>query len=114
MPQQTYNWKRFWCPRTRRTSLYYESGYLYSPDAEYGKHFNPDVIPFAEISSIPCLVLLGEAGMGKSTTVEQAYNEIKNTGTKCLWFPLGDYGSEPELCQAIFRGAILQDWLQGD
>ena len=114
MPQQTYNWKRFWCPTTRRTTLYYESGYLYSPDAEYGKHLNPDVIPFAEMASIPCLVLLGEAGMGKSTTVEQAYQEIKNTGAKCLWFPLGDYGSEPELCQAIFRGEILQDWLQGD
>jgi len=113
MPQQTYNWKRFWCPRTGRISLS-DYGYLYSPDAEYGKHLNPDVIPFAEMASIPCLVLLGEAGMGKSTAVEQAYQEIKNTGAKCLWFPLGDYGSEPELCQAIFRGAILQDWLQGD
>ena len=113
MPQQTYNWKRFWCPRTGRISLF-DYGYLYSPDAEYGKQLNPDVIPFAEMDSIPCLVLLGEAGMGKSTTVEQAYKEIKNTGAKCLWFPLGDYGSETELCQAIFRGAILQDWLQGD
>lgn len=113
MPQQTYNWKRFWCPRTGRISLS-DYGYLYSPDAEYGKQLNPDVIPFAEMASIPCLVLLGEAGMGKSTTVEQAYKEIKNTSAKCLWFPLGDYGSEIELCQSIFRGAILQDWLQGD
>jgi predicted NACHT family NTPase len=113
MPQQTYDWKRFWCPRAGTISLS-DFGYPYDPDSKYGRQVNPDVVSFAEIASTPCLVLLGEAGMGKSTAVKEAYEEIKASGARCLWFRLGDYGSDTELCQAIFRNTILQDWLEGD
>lgn len=111
MPKLTYNWKRFWCPRTGSFRLL-DYGFLYVPDPKYESSFG--IVSFEAISSTPCLVLLGEAGMGKSVAVEQAYQEIKISGAKCLWLRLGDYGSEAELCQAIFRNTVLQDWVQGE
>lgn len=111
MTQQIY--KRFWCPREGKFSLS-DFGFLYSPGSQYGRDLYPDVKTLTEISSIPCLVLLGEAGMGKSTAIEQAYQVAKTSGAKCLRFGLGDYSSDPDLCQAIFKDKILQDWLEGD
>jgi predicted NACHT family NTPase len=114
MPQQDYSWKRFWCPRTGNISLA-DFGFLYDPDSEYGKQLNPDVIAFDVIASVPCLVMLGEAGMGKSTTAIQVYEEVKAAGReKCLWVSLGDYNTDAGICHAILDNADFKNWLQGD
>jgi predicted NACHT family NTPase len=113
MSQQTYSWKRFWCPLTGSISLA-DFGYLFDPDSEYGKQVNSDVVPFNAIASMPCLIMLGEAGMGKSTAAKQAYELIKAGGGECLWIGLGDYNSDTDLCNAIFRNSTFQSWLQGN
>ena len=60
---------RFWCPRSGHINLA-DCGYLSDPDTEWGRAHNPDLISFAKISSLPCLVLLGEPGIGKTRTME--------------------------------------------
>jgi len=74
MQKQNYNWQRFWCSTTGNLKLDY-SGFLQDPEAEYGSFLNPDVINFDAISNIPCLILLGEAGIGKTTVIEQEYQK---------------------------------------
>ena len=59
MSSQSYNFKRFWYPRTSKIDLS-DDGYLYDPESKYGYIYSPDVVPFEYIMSIPCLVLLGE------------------------------------------------------
>jgi hypothetical protein len=61
-----YPWKRFWSLRSSRLVLE-PSGFLVDPDGTYGKVLNPEVKHFSEIDATPCLVLLGEPGIGKST-----------------------------------------------
>jgi predicted NACHT family NTPase len=63
MSKPDYPWKRFWCPRSGQINL--TGGYLADPQ------LNPDLVSLEAIAHIPCLVLLGEPGIGKS-------QEIKN------------------------------------
>jgi len=72
MSQQIYNWKRFWSHPTGRISLNDGGGYLDDPDSEQGrsKICNPDVVTLDQIAEIPCLVLLGEPGIGKSQEMQ--------------------------------------------
>lgn len=112
-----YKWKRFWCLTTGNIKLDY-TGFLEDPESEYGRFTNSDVVPFSAISHIPCLVLLGEPGIGKTTAVKEAYEQVRDRVPKsedtCLWFSLGDYESDKDLCNAIFCNETFTSWLHGN
>lgn len=112
-----YKWKRFWCLTTGNIKLDY-GGFLEDPESEYARFTNSDVFPFSAISHIPCLVLLGEPGIGKTTATKQAYEQVRDQVPKlkdtCLWFKLGDYESDKDLCNAIFRNETFASWLHGN
>lgn len=59
-----YGWKRFWCPRDERYTLD-ETGFLADPDEILGAQ-RSNVQPLEHWADAPCLVLLGELGIGKS------------------------------------------------
>lgn len=111
-----YKWKRFWCLTTGNIKLDY-AGFLEDPELKYGRFTNSDVVPFSAISYIPCLVLLGEPGIGKTTAVKEAYEQVRDQVPKsedtCLWFSLGDYDLDKDLCDAIFRNETFTSWLHG-
>ena len=110
-----YNWKRFWCPITGKLKFDY-LGFLADPE-DYGYITNPEVVPFTDISHIPCLVLLGEAGIGKTTAAKQEYEQrleqVRDSDDECLWFELGEYDTDTRLCQKIFENEIVQTWRKG-
>jgi hypothetical protein len=110
-----YNWKRFWCINTGNIRLDY-GGFLEDPESEYGH--NPDVVPFNSISHIPCLVLLGEPGIGKTTAINQAFSELKTeletSEDDCLFFNLGDFDSNQDLLNGIFQSDKFIKWLNGN
>jgi predicted NACHT family NTPase len=116
MIRQGFGWQRFWCPTTGNLTLDY-SGFLYDPESEYGNSYNPDLVKFDVISDIPCLILLGEAGIGKTIATKQEYkrleHQLQHSEDECLWFSLGDYGSDDSLCNAIFRNEQFKAWLNG-
>jgi predicted NACHT family NTPase len=116
MQRQDYNWQRFWCPTTGNLNLDY-SGFLYDPESKYGNAYNPDLVKFDAISDVPCLILLGEAGIGKTIATKQEYEKVEaklqRLQDDCLWFSLGDYGSDDSLCNAIFRDERFKAWLNG-
>jgi hypothetical protein len=100
MSDKRYNWKRFWHPRTGNIDLS-DRGYLYDPDSEYGHIHNPDAVPFESIETVPCLVLLGEPGIGKTLTMDAERNTInarvEQEDGQTLWLDLHSYGSEDRL-----------------
>ncbi|BCV22765.1 NACHT domain-containing protein [Moorella sp. Hama-1] len=116
MLKQIYNWKRFWCPRAGNINLS-DGGYLYDPDSEFGSYYNPDVVSFESIAEFPCLVLLGEPGIGKSETMKSHWKSICNRpGTmerECLWIDLRAYQTDIRLCQAVFENQTFRAWLDG-
>jgi hypothetical protein len=92
-----YQWKRFWCPRTGTFNLA-DGGYLVDPESEHAKWFGSDAAPFSKIVEAPCLALLGEPGIGKSTAIASARDTIAQaltkTGDRLLWIDLREYGDE--------------------
>ena len=117
MPEQTYNWTRFWYLRERSIVLTQERC-LYDPESEWGKVRNSGAVAFGEIAEVPCLVLLGEPGIGKTCTMRAACEvvepEAQQSGNKTLWLDLRSYGTEDRICNDLFESRKFLSWEQGD
>jgi len=85
MAKLHYPWTRYWSPIASDFRLS-DAGYLSDPEGEHGHILNPDAVPFDELRNIPCLVLLGEPGIGKSTAMAQS--------DAMLQFDLGAYQTD--------------------
>jgi len=113
----SYNWKRFWRPREGRLDLS-DGGYLRDPDADEYHICNPEVVPFSSISDVPCLILLGEPGIGKTSAMKAERididKKIEEDGNKTLWLDLNEYKSEDRLIQELFEDKKFDEWKQGN
>jgi predicted NACHT family NTPase len=111
-----YQWKRFWCPREGR---YHLSGEGYLTDPESGGAFSPNnhLVTLDDVLDTPCLVLLGEPGIGKSTAMRDAVQAIRfsprTRGDLLEVFDLRDYGSDERLSREIFGGETFAAWKSG-
>lgn len=115
MSEQDYDWKRFWCPRSGYIDLS-DRGYLVDPESEWGQHYNPALVSLEAIANIPCLVLLGEPGIGKSQEMKnlRKYTEgTTNPTHKILALNLQAYGSEDRLVRNLFESRPFTDWING-
>jgi predicted NACHT family NTPase len=116
MSQYIYNWKRFWCLRTGNVNLT-DGGYLFDPDSEYGKIYNPDVVSFESIAEIPCLILLGEPGIGKTHAMKAEQDDIRckieKKGDQIIFVDLRSFGSEDRLVRSLFESVTFVSWAKG-
>jgi predicted NACHT family NTPase len=114
MTNQIYNWKRFWCPWENSINLS-DGGYLYDPESDIGHIYNPHVIPFESIAMVPCLILLGEPGIGKTYAMraekEAIDIRVEEGGGKTLWMDLRAYGSEDRLIHNLFESTEFVSWV---
>ncbi|MEZ5594738.1 MAG: hypothetical protein R3F53_30315 [Gammaproteobacteria bacterium] len=60
---------RFWSKRGKRWPE--ENGYLYDPESEYAHYYPNCPVSIDKIRNTPVLILLGEAGIGKSIALER-------------------------------------------
>jgi predicted NACHT family NTPase len=72
MSERIYPWRRFWCPRASQINLG-DRGYLCDPESEYGHLLNPELVGLDAIAAVPCLILLGEPGIGKSQEMKNLF-----------------------------------------
>jgi predicted NACHT family NTPase len=116
MSHQIYNWKRFWCLRTGNVNLS-DGGYLFDPDSAYGKSYNADVVSFESIAEIPCLILLGEPGIGKTHAMKAEQDDIRykieKKGDQIIFVDLRSLGSEDRLVRSLFESAAFVSWAKG-
>jgi predicted NACHT family NTPase len=107
-----YNWERFWCPRGGSILLTSE-GFLY----DAGK-YNKDIFTFDSIAHHPCLILLGEPGIGKSNVLRAEWQRLKATvekeGDRTVWLDLRSFGSEDRLVSSLFGSTEFIEWQNGD
>lgn len=106
-----FNWKRFWCRREDSFSLN-DDGYLMDPEGEYTKYYQPHAVPFDKITSHPCLALLGEPGIGKSTSIAECIAKSRSLAPQDLHFHLNlnEFGSEDRLERNLFQSEKVKEW----
>ena len=114
---QNFKWKRFWCSRTGSISLN-DGGFLFDPESEYAHYYNRDVVTFEAIQKQPCLILLGEPGVGKTTAIKSEILRLqieKNEEKKDIYIykDLNEYGDENRLIQEIFDSQTIHNWMDG-
>ncbi|OLT58369.1 NACHT domain-containing protein [Moorena bouillonii] len=120
MSNQIYNWQRFWCSPSDRFYLDYD-GYLSDPEVQsvkgYNYNPNPKLVTFREISGIPCLILLGEPGIGKTQAMkeeeEKVTAELNNTDDQILSLDLRSVLTKDELTQKLFKSEEFTRWQSG-
>lgn len=104
MSKTNYNWKRFWCPRGESFNLDFD-GYLIDPDSETGKYYNYNAVSLNSLSDVPCLVLLGEPGTGKSHELNKFYGEsyelITENGDDAFYINLNSIDSGVEIRRTL-------------
>lgn len=92
-------------------------GYLADPDGKYGSSRNPSLTSIRSLRDTPCLVLLGEPGIGKSTAVRDDFKEleasISPTEACALRYDLTSFGSEDRILRTIFEGELVRAWKGG-
>src|SRR4029077_5167996 len=115
MTLRRYLWKRFWCPRGGSFSLDGQ-GYLADPE-ELPSYLN-GIFTFEEIDAYPCLILLGEPGIGKSKAMDDEKEGLQATlrekGEDLLWIDLKTFGDETELVRRIFESDTFVNWINGE
>lgn len=94
-----------------------DGGFLNDPEGKYAKYAGQDVIPFEEIADRPCLALLGEPGVGKTTVVDElrsALDErLTGSGDQLLYLNLNEYGEESRLIRDLFECEEFTTWRNG-
>jgi hypothetical protein len=113
MVPAVYPWKRFWFPREGQANLA-DDGFLLDPDSEAAKYHPTDVVAFDAISDTPCMILLGEPGIGKSIALKNEFENLKKSiscsGDQALWFDLRDFSSEDRLERKVFECEEIRQW----
>src|SRR6185503_10822236 len=115
MPHTIYNWKRYWVPRDGGFS-FDSDGFLLPPakDTDGFVWWKTDVTGFEELLAKPCLVLLGEPGIGKSFAIQDAESRAraKSQGShaSCLRRDLGGYNSDALLVDDRFGSPEFRRW----
>jgi hypothetical protein len=109
--QLTYPWPRFWLPRDGIIDLS-DAGFLRDPaDWLAGPH---SALSLAALQHWRSLALLGEPGIGKSTTLKEEANRIAALpGAASIYVDLRAFSSESLLYRRVFESEKLTAWKTG-
>ncbi|WP_229536375.1 NACHT domain-containing protein [Pelosinus baikalensis] len=94
----------------------FDNGFLQNPDGKWGTILNPDVKRIEEFGSHPCLILLGEPGLGKSSEVKRNEELISAVGRKdvqSLIINLSSYDSVERFERNVFQSNEFKTWRAG-
>ena len=100
-------WKRFWCPLGAEINCGTSGdGFLTDPEDEMGRIFNPNVKEIDQLLDLPCLVLVGEPGLGKTTALKAIRSDLASqlpSEKNLIW---EDMRSVPDA--ATFRRRVFE------
>jgi hypothetical protein len=105
---------RFWNPHGTELKVL-PDGFLFNPLDDFQRHFNPELAQLVDLRDRACLVLLGEPGAGKSTslTSERDALRLAEPDETTLHFDLAEYPSEDAICRHVFGDPAWQSWRDG-
>jgi len=93
-----------------------ESGYLHDPETEVGQIMNSGLKRLEDLASLHCLVLLGDAGAGKSTELAELAHrtgETSEAGDVCKLLPFSLFDTDANFHLRTFGADWFQRWKAG-
>jgi len=108
-----FDWERFWCRPSDAIALT-DDGYLVAPGADPQLSRNPHARTLASLADMPCLALIGELGLGKSTELRRLMGAPTAGNEALLHVPLGDYREEEQAHREIFDDWRFRAWAAGE
>jgi predicted NACHT family NTPase len=108
--------KRFWCNRGATYHLA-DGGYLLDPDSPSTKYLQRDAFSIQEVFQKPCVALLGEPGIGKSTALSASIADMKagveSTGNWLLNLDLKEFSTDDRLERHLIESPKFKEWATG-
>ncbi len=114
----TFNCQRFWVRQGSSYNLDHE-GYLADPgELEYGPLIRPEVLATEKLWHTQCVVLLGEPGIGKTTTINDAIERGRQiftaNGDCLLHLDLKSLAGDAYHLEAITNADVWKKWMPGN
>ncbi len=110
-----YAWTRFWAPLDATYPL--DRGYLLDPESRPGRLLELPLEPLSSLRDVACLVLLGEAGSGKTREVARECSrlaeESEGSGLDAWYEDLGQFGGGDHLYREVFASDRFRRWEKG-
>ncbi len=111
-----YPWTRYWVPRDKGYTP--DGSYLADPESEYAWADANQAVSLASLRNKPVLVLLGEAGMGKSRALRQEFEALdvappENTHVLILNLNCYGAGNQVQLAADLFENAQFAAYRDG-
>jgi hypothetical protein len=108
------SWPRFVCPSHGTYSLA-DGGFLSDPIGPHAAAFQPATFPLLAAADEPCVVLLGEPGIGKSVALRELHEAAvrQDTAVATDRHDLSGYASDQLLVRRVFDGPAINDWRRG-
>jgi hypothetical protein len=108
---------RYWLPDGDPLE-FNDRGFMPDPSRKWSAAWVPNVRSYAQIDDKACLVLIGEPGLGKTTALERAAEDLKNKrgGSKeeVLFVDLSATTEESVLRSRIFESPEWRRWQDGE
>src|SRR5260221_6813947 len=111
MPDASFHWNRFWFPTGSQVSLI--DGYLPDPEGWMGPHLDARGVTLRALADIPCLVLLGVPGMGKTSEMEAAADAARQADELVDFISLARLTGPTELHSRLVGSERHTMWRQG-
>ena len=112
----TYPWTRLWYPRERPVEPGQDEFTLIREYERWSPE-GPRLLTFPEIPHHQVLILLGEAGAGKTRSLRQEAAELRarlaETEDVVRWVNLADFQSETDLVEEVFRHPDVASCMSG-
>lgn len=99
-----YDWPRYWVTPGHNLG----SGFFPEPTSILGESLG--CVALSELLDEPCLVLLGEPGLGKSEAIRDAVTDLRRTAHAVHSVDLGAYDDGASLIGAIVDSVPFRDW----
>lgn len=110
-----YNWHRYWYPRDIKESPGFDFFFADPTQEWFGENY-PGVVELESLLNIPCLILLGEPGIGKTFEINRIKSHLENSpqNSKSFLINLRSIGSYKDLEERIFKRDIFTNWIDSN
>lgn len=110
-----YPWQRYLCP-ANESYLRTDDGFLVVPDALSLWRTNQHLQKIQALEAEPCLVILGEPGIGKSSVMRESANGLRERlgqADQVVWESFSSFATASDLRSELFDRPKFVTWQAG-